>query len=370
MILRILTLLLFLSLPVHAFDGTNWDGKVTLTVPASKVTAFVTDFVFSIDLSQITSDDFWLYVKSDCSDIRATETNETTELPREVVYCDTSAKKGEVHVKLSGSTSPITGRSIVLFFANPDASDYAVTDTYGAQNVWTAYDAVLHFNGNLEDSTSNNVDGTASGFTVGTNTVVSEWGQGMEFDGTDDKVTLNASNLNSTSIRQNNWNATMFLRNDNTGSGPGYYLDFQTPRTTVLENSGSAGSVKYEWGSSLTTGGGFVSGYTAINTQYYSSERRIYINATQRASTGTGGGSSSSWSGALTVAARYAPGATNFMDGIYDELRLRDHDSTDWGVMESENLHDPANFFSVGTVTYTGPVASTNNFFGGFGSIF
>jgi len=75
------------------------------------------------------------------------DVGKTTELAREVVGLD------EIHVKVTSM------EALAEIWMDYDGirADYAVTDTYGRNAVWTGYEAVHHLNG-LTDSTANGHD--------------------------------------------------------------------------------------------------------------------------------------------------------------------------------------------------------------------
>ena len=86
--------------------------------------------VLYIDLSLYVSN-FWGYVKNGGGDIRITTSDGITEIAREVRSCDTTALTGEVYALM-----PTSPDYFYLYYGNPNAEDYADTDTYGKNNVW------------------------------------------------------------------------------------------------------------------------------------------------------------------------------------------------------------------------------------------
>jgi len=97
----------------------------------------------------------------------------STELPREVVSAD------EIHVKVSSVSSSTE------IWADYDGvrSDYAVTDTYGRNAVWSGYALVWH--GGLTVDASGNLTLTAKdGLAVGGET--GKFGEATNFDGVND----------------------------------------------------------------------------------------------------------------------------------------------------------------------------------------
>ena len=126
-------------------------GQFTLTIPAAN-TASLTDFPIYVDLSDMPAG-FWSTVTNGGGDIRVYESDGTTELPREVVSCDTATDTGELHFK--GDVSALSDTDFIIT-VDGTSSDYAVTDTYGRNAVWSDYELVFHG----EDATTNSA-GTA-----------------------------------------------------------------------------------------------------------------------------------------------------------------------------------------------------------------
>ena len=105
----------------------------------------------------------------------------STELPREVVSAD------EIHVKVSSVSSSTE------IWADYDGvrSDYAATDTYGRNNVWSEYGGRYHMDdvsGGILDSTGNN--GTATEVGNPTYGVAGEVGNAIDFDGGGDRFDI------------------------------------------------------------------------------------------------------------------------------------------------------------------------------------
>ena len=107
----------------------------------------------------------------------------TTEWAREIVSVT------EMHVKVPSLTSTVS------MFVDWDGvrSDYAVTATYGAQNVWTEYEAVWHLNEDpggvspqMLDATGNGYDLEARGSMTSADLVDDHLGKAIELDGSGD----------------------------------------------------------------------------------------------------------------------------------------------------------------------------------------
>jgi hypothetical protein len=189
--------------------NSSWPYRVKIEVNPAKVgtTTAVTNFPVYLDLAGMPND-FWTNVSSTGADIRMVESDETTETAFELVSIATTTKRGELHF-LADSLSTTSTSTFYLYYGNPSASAYAVTDTYGRNNVWAPnYIAVYHMN---ESSGSAN-DSTASGFTL-TNTTGKSYtdssliGRGIDFG----SATRNTTELTRTSILSSNSTVSMSL---------------------------------------------------------------------------------------------------------------------------------------------------------------
>lgn len=148
-----------------AFD--DWSHYVEVTVQSSQVASNLTDFPVFVDLSTLPTG-FFGEAKADGSDIRVTESDGETELPREVVAIDTVAETGELHFK-AASVSSSVDTVFRLYVGNAGASEPAVSDPNGRNAVWADYAAVYHGD-DLVDATGNGNTLTANGSAVAGNT--------------------------------------------------------------------------------------------------------------------------------------------------------------------------------------------------------
>jgi hypothetical protein len=134
-----------------------------ITINNAQVAGDLTDFPVYVDLADLPNS-FWNVVANGGGDIRVFKADGTTELAREVVTCNTGTKTGELHFKFSGTLSGSTD-TIVQIHADGTSSDYAVTDTYGRNNVWTEVQFVYHLQSNGNNSTSASGNGTVANVT-------------------------------------------------------------------------------------------------------------------------------------------------------------------------------------------------------------
>lgn len=174
-----------------AWYSDTWGFRTKLTIDYTKVGADQTDFPVYVDLSQMPADFHNHVNQTDARDIRVTKSDGTTELPREVVFYTAASNTGELHFKYTGTLSSSTNTSIYIYYGNASATDYAVTDTYGRNNVWDSnYKAVWH----LTESTGAHADSTTNGNNSSSITVTTQgtanakFGGADDFDGVDDNI--------------------------------------------------------------------------------------------------------------------------------------------------------------------------------------
>ena len=178
--------------------NSNWLHRIKITVNGSDLGESVSNFPVYVDLADFNGKtNFFESMKSDGSDIRITKDDGVTEVAREIVSVDTSSNGGELHFVANGTMSNLVDTDFFLYYGNSAASDYAVTDTYGAENVWiNNYSGVYHLEEDhsgtgtasvYSDSTASSYDGTDYiSDTVKTGYI----GNGQSFDGTDDYIQL------------------------------------------------------------------------------------------------------------------------------------------------------------------------------------
>jgi hypothetical protein len=192
----------------------SWSYRTKLTIEADYVDADLTDFPVYVNLANLPSGFHSHVNQTDARDIRVTKSDGVTELPREVVFYDSSTDTGELHFKYTGTLSGSTDTDVYIYYGNASASDYAATDTYGRNNVWSNHIAVLHLNEAADnscasgkdacDSSGNNINfDDSGGSTAG---VTAKLNKGRAFDGNDDQLsTAYNSVMNTSSFTVSLW---------------------------------------------------------------------------------------------------------------------------------------------------------------------
>ena len=341
-----------------AWYNTNWKYRKKITIDNTKVSADLTDYPVYLDLSELGTD-FFDNVQNGGGDIRITTSDEETEVPREIVSCNTTAETGEVHFK--GDLSGSTDTDFYVYYGNSEASDYAITATYGAENVWNSnYKAVYHMK-DADDSTSNSNDGTATGATSG---ATGQIGDGYDFDGSDDYIDISSLSKLQEGVAHSL--SGIFKIDADTGE------DFQSLIASGIGTSANRVGVVYRQVENslaygIYDGSSYViaeSGSVSQNTfhhfyiSYNGTSASLYIDGVLQ--------SGSNWP-ALSQTDRFMLGSDvhivdKYFNGILDEIRIANSDlGSDWGITENNNLMSPSTFYSIGSQEEGGK--NTTNFF-------
>jgi hypothetical protein len=185
--------------PAPEWNATDWTTYDTITIDATNIDDDLTDFPVYVDLADLGAA-FWSTTPTSSAlvgtDIRVT-TNDGTpiELPRELVTASSTAETGELHFK-ANVISSTTDTVFRIYYNGTTTGDYAKSSTYGAQNVWSEYLAVLHLGETVNnspdgyrDSTGNGHDGTGSSMSLNAPSGRLS-GQAQSFDGSIDYIKL------------------------------------------------------------------------------------------------------------------------------------------------------------------------------------
>ena len=198
----------FYSASADEWNATDWVQFDVITIDADVIDESLSNFPVYVDLSDLSAN-FWTTVSDGGGDIRVT-TDEATpqELAREVVTASTTAQTGELHFK-ADFVNQDADTSFRIYY-NGTADDYVPHQTYGAQNVWTMYEAVWHMQedptGLVFDSTGNN-HATSGGSMTSDDLVAGKLGQSIEFDATDDFLNVSNPDIDVDSFYVSVWAA-------------------------------------------------------------------------------------------------------------------------------------------------------------------
>jgi hypothetical protein len=346
----------------------NFLYRQKITIDATKVAADLTDFPIYLDTDDL-STGFYTNAKSDCSDVRITLADGTTEIPREIVFCD--GTNGEIHFKAAGTLSGSFDTSYYIYYGNAAASDYAVSATYGRNAVWSDYDAVYHMNEDpsgsapqMIDSTGNSNDGTSAGSMTSGDLVTGKLGEGIDFDGTNDYIDLANRIVNATgNVSYSSWakpNTTSGVRVlAALAAGTAYRSGLYQPDNVYRFSVNSASTF-------ISTSSANVNNWTYLVGTYDTSTTRLYAAGSQVAS-------SSSAQTTLTTETAFIGsrgGVDLFFSGVLDEIRFTNSVlSANWITTEYNNQSSPSTFYSA-EAEEANSVTVEDNFAIFFGTVF
>jgi hypothetical protein len=176
-------------------------GFKQATVTAVKVPSTQTNFPAYVDLSRL-----GITTQVEADSVRVySDSGKTTELAREIVSVS------EMHVKIPSLTSTTT----IYVDWDGSRSDYAVTDTYGRNAVWSDYEWVSHM---FDATTSTVTDATGGGLTgtkTSANNPLEETGQiGKGQTVSSDRIDTSSVPMTAT----DNWTIQAWLKPNSTGN--------------------------------------------------------------------------------------------------------------------------------------------------------
>ncbi len=363
-LLVIILIIIVPSIARAAWYNASWPYRVAVTIQASEVDADLTDFPVYIDLSDLPAE-FHTNVNSDGGDIRVTQSDGITEVPREVVFYNAASDTGELHFK--GTLSSSVDTTFYIYYGNSGASDYAIDATYGAENVWDSnFKGVYH----LQETVNTTPDGYAestAGTAHGTGVSMSETespvklGNGQGFDGTADQIVANSVfGLGNTDVTISAW-----VNLDSTLEG-GAFVKIGLEASGAASNNNGFGIgvgqssfdnnannliLLYEGVRWIDTNDDIGTGvHHVAMTVNGSGVPEWYIDGV---SGGTSPGTSAyaPTAGAIKIGGYTAlGGAERFADAFVDEVRISNMNrGADWIAVEYSNQNTPATFYSVGT---------------------
>lgn len=324
-------------------------AQFKITIDHTKVSADLTDFPIYIDLSDMPSS-FWSTVSNGGGDIRCYKSDGVTELPREVVSCNTANSTGELHIKYTGTLSSSVATEIIVD-VDGARSDYGVTDTYGRNAVWSNYKIILH----LDESSGEAIDSTGvlSPTYEGAgmpNKIQGSVGSGQQFSSAGYIQYPNNTHLNLTNPTFEFWyksssvasgdNRFPWSRRSTTTNGNTIFI-YNTTNLRWHWDINGAGS-RWDTGVSQPTDNQW---HHMVFT-YDGSTQRLYQDGSQVASRpksdGMGNASTVARVGANTVT------LNGFIQRSMDEFRLSNEArSADWISTQYNNQNNPGTFYTI-----------------------
>lgn len=351
------------SEPQEGWYDPNWLNRVEITIDSDNVASTLSNFPVYLDLSTLPSGAVG-EMNSDCGDIRVTKSDGTTELAREVVSCDIGAETGELHF-LADTISSSSDTSFYIYYNNSGATDYTVSSTYGAENVWSDYVAVYHLNEDpvtgapqYIDVSGNGNSGSAGNMETA-DSVTGKLGKAANFDGSPERITIpdatdfdwNSSLTLSAWALTDTWSTdgTISAKNGGSTSEPLLWADEGVDDFTFALKL-SSGFVNTSVGGSYTsrsTG----QWYHTVGT-YDGSSVKMYVNGVANYSASHSGTVTRTSSG-VGIGGEHS--GTRYLDGRVDEVRYTTLSRNEaWVDAEYVNQSSPLTFYSVGSAQSSG----------------
>ena len=328
-------------------------GFKKATVRAADVPSTQTDFPSYVDLDRL-----GITTLAEAQSVRVyADSAKTTEWAREIVSVT------EMHVKVPSLTSTVS------MFVDWDGvrSDYAVTATYGAQNVWSEYLAVLHLgeaannttDGYL-DSTGNGYDGTGNSMSLSAPSGKLS-GRAQSFDGSADYIKLTDGVIAATQATStvSVWFKTTFetkvggvaMYAERAATGLNIYkLDYgddDSPREPFLTWRNDAGTLRFIKPAATTSYNDDVWHHQAVVIN--GNAINLYINSSNQAS-GSLSTKSFTNSGLESRIGGDKASTTANWDGELDEFRIASvARSANWITTEYNNQNAESTFWGTWT---------------------
>lgn len=308
-------------------------GFKTATVNASDVPSTQTNFPAYVDLSRL-----GITTLAEAQSVRVyADSEKTTEWAREIVSAT------EMHVKIPSLTSSTT----IYVEYDGARSDYAVTDTYGRNAVWSDYASVFHqdmSSGNAVDSTGN-LNVTQQGSPSYSQT--GQIGDATDLPTTSDYFEISSGGaVPSPPITLQAWfnpdnaaaaQSIIYVGQSNSEVG------LLTAASELWALSQSGGNAQAETTTTLSNNTWYMGHgvFTSI------SSRTVYLNGVAE-NTNTTSKNTNTGSG-ISLGGRFSTTAQQFV-GLLDELRVRESVlSADWITTEYNNQNDEATFWGTWT---------------------
>ena len=337
---------------------TGYSRYQEVTIDKDEVDADLTDFPVYVDLSDLSKGgaDIFDTCRSDGGDIRITKSDGTTQLPREVVVIDTSAKTGELHFKFTGTLSS-TVDTVVRIYYNGTDTEPAIDSTYGAENVWNSnYKAVYHMQEspttNTIDSTGNSNSGTSFGTMASGDLVDGQIVKGIEFDGSDDGINIGSGatidslveKTVSCWIKATSWNNNKYphLISQRDASTAIWVLGADKATDQLQwQHLGGTNSI-CEVDAPSTGSFHYIVGTLASNYV-----PKIYIDGSETSYNTQNTGATPTTDASISVGLANRIGGGKEFDGILDEVRIKaTEDASTWISTEYSNQSAPSTFYT------------------------
>lgn len=320
-------------------------GFKTATVNASDVPGTLTNYPAYVDLSRL-----GITTLAEAQSVRVyADSAKTTEWAREIVSAT------EMHVKIPSLTST----TVIYVDWDGVSADYAVTDTYGRNAVWSDYVAVYHLESSSTDS-KGSYNGTDTSISYSTGKI----GNGASMNANTDRISLGNNTAfqygEADSFTIQAWASSSsrdfgrFLLSRQDGAGTTNFRGY----SLYMQNN--TGNMQWDMYSDLGSGGSnirrWASVFGAVDTPYMihlvstgtSNASGINLYSNGSIQTATTVGDTLTGSTAVTRNANIGnrDGSNLGWLGWIDEVRWRTSSlSADWITTEYNNQSDESGFW-------------------------
>lgn len=333
--------------------GGGGDMLITATINAAKVAATDSNKPLLIDLSSLS------LTTAELNSARAySDSGLTTEIAREVV-------SNGIYVLPSSVTTSL----VVYIVIDGTSSDYAVTDTYGAQNVWPSeYLCASHAGG--ADSTSRGIDFSANGgATVGA--ASGPTGAATALDGVNDY--LNAAYDGVLNFGTSDATLQMIVKSADVSTLQHLFVYGNRDSWTSSDafsmeiTSGDAFNAKVRpSGSGAEVSGGSFSVdtfYKVTVTADRNGNMTLYVNGTSVGTVNIASMAAGSLNATQGLFVGTSNGTSIFAELTVCSIRIKNtiHDAN-WELTEYNNLMDNASFWTLETSGGGGDPEQNSNF--------
>ena len=335
---------------------TGYTKYQEVTIDSTKVLSDLTDYPIYIDLAELSKAgaDIFDTCRTDGGDIRITKSDGTTELPREIVDIDTTAKTGTIFVKFTGTLSSSSDTTIRIYYNGTD-TEPAASSTYGSENTWDSnYEAVLHLNEAVNTDTDGYADSTSHA-NHGTGTSMAEAARagklagsnGASFDGNNDYITIPYA----AGLQPANLTYQMLMYHDTLGTNDVFW-----------DNSSAYGRYQFSSSTKKYSNSGATEAVARSASTWYISTCTV-VDSSNAEEVFHSGASKATASNAITAGTGdirlglYISGSSLGLDGIMQEMRISSVvRADDWINTEYANMNSPSTFYSTGDEQSSGGV--------------
>lgn len=332
---------------------------------------------FPVLISLTADADLSANVQADADDILFTDSTGTVKLDHEIERYTSGTLTAWVEVpSLSSSEDTV----IYMYYGNTSASNQQnITGTWDSN-----YQGVWHLSqtptSTMEDSTSNNYDGTPTNMSSG-NQVTGKVGGALDFNGSTQYVDVgNRANLFTSGA----FTVEVWAKPDALNTDQYIFSDYNSGVTISSFNLaiGATNLYSFYWENpSDTVFTDFSSTQAALNTWAHfvavyagGGQRLVYLNGAQE-DTGSFSQTRTDGGGNTAIGRPGSYTSAGYFNGVADEVRYSSTArSAGWIATEYNNMNSPSTFYSVGgveTKLYAAPLESVmrhGRWFNGGGS--